>query len=465
MSADEPTLSKNWAAVDLEDAIVASFFVKPDETIERALVCGVTPETFTQELHSRTLETIVVMRKERVQVDEFTIYQRWRELDEDRAHQDIKALNRVIDRVEVVSHFPSWIELHLKNYRNRRRLSTLERGSSIATDDPGEAHQFIAAQFAEIETIGVHEEEADSAGELENAIAEAHRQLSGYRAPDVVTMPIPEWDGTFYPIERHELVIIGARPSVGKSSLAVQTAWTNLRKERRVLFFTLETGAEAVFKQMGAQIAQVNTRRLSDEPSDRVARYFDSLEWLKEATQNQLHVARADRLPNMEAMARRISLRHGPIDLIIVDYLQLVEVEKRGRETRNTELGEVTRRLKKWTDRDMFHCPVIALSQIGRDPEKAKRMPFLSDLRESGNIEQDADRVVFIHRPENSRAGDAQSNSPVQDYTLYQAKLRTGPLNTIDCEFIRPTTTLRSPNTPEGPQQTEAKFAEDEAPF
>ena len=434
---------RNWTPSDLEDAIIASFFLTPNDTVERGIACGITADSFTGLLHRKAFEGILKLRKQGLGIDEVVLYELWMREDEARAQADCASLMHIINRIEVVSNFPAWVNLHLRKYRDRIRCAAIETASALARDKgPEEAERFLTRRFAEIAEVGGEYAEGNDEGAIERAIADAHRQREGKGPIRFVEIPLPSWDQIFYPIEKHELVVIGARPSVGKSSFAVQTLAANLWARRRVVLFTLETDAESVLERLAGQVAQVNICRLQDEPEDKFVKYVTTLERLKGLDGDLMHILSGDRLPAMELAASRAQTIAGPIDLIFVDYLQLVEVENRGRENRTVELGEVTRRLKKWTGPEIFGCPVVALSQLNRESEKSDRMPRLSDLRESGSIEQDADRVVFIHRPNEDRNGRNQANEPIQDYLLIQAKLRSGPLGHLACQFRRLTTTF-----------------------
>ncbi len=144
----------------------------------------------------------------------------------------------------------------------------------------------------------------------------------------------------------------------------------------------------------------------------------------------------------MEQIKKYVGQQHRkkPLDLIVIDYLQLIKTEKEKGKTRDSELGEVTRALKSMA-KD-YNLPVICLCQLSRDVEKHKRKPILSDLRESGNIEQDADVVIMLYRP--SVYGMDSPEGMGEGYTeLIIAKNRHGALDTAIVEFVSQTVSMK----------------------
>ncbi len=234
-------------------------------------------------------------------------------------------------------------------------------------------------------------------------------------------------------LQPSDLVVVAARPGIGKTSFALNIAQhAGMREAKKVGVFSLEMSREQLFLRLLTGLARVDahrlrTGRLTKEEWTRITLGFGELA--------SAHIFIDDTagtsVLEMRAKSRRLKMEQG-LDLVIVDYLQLIRT--RGRfENRNQEITEITRSLKELAKE--LNVPVIAISQLSRAPEQrgSDRRPQLSDLRESGAIEQDADVVLFIyreeiHKPTEENRGRAQ---------IIIAKQRNGPIGTIDMAFIR----------------------------
>jgi replicative DNA helicase len=227
-----------------------------------------------------------------------------------------------------------------------------------------------------------------------------------------------------------QMVVIAARPAVGKSALALDFARSaTIRHGRPTVLFSLEMGRNEITMRLLAAEAKVpmnlmRTGQLSDDDWNRLAKR------MSEVADAPLFI---DDSPNMSLMeirakCRRLKQRHD-LKMVIIDYLQLMSSPKRV-ENRQQEVSEMSRSLKLLAKE--LEVPVIALSQLNRGPEQRQdKKPMLSDLRESGSIEQDADVVILLHREdayekESPRAGEAD---------LIIAKHRNGPTATVTVAF------------------------------
>jgi replicative DNA helicase len=227
-----------------------------------------------------------------------------------------------------------------------------------------------------------------------------------------------------------QMVIVAARPAVGKSTLALDFARSaSIRHSRTAVIFSLEMGRnEIVMRLLSAEarvsLQNIRSGSLSDHDWTKLARRMG------EVSSAPLFIDDSPNLTMMEirAKARRLKQRHD-LQLVIVDYLQLMSSGKKV-ESRQQEVSEFSRSLKLLAKE--LGVPVVALSQLNRGPEqRTDKKPLLSDLRESGSLEQDADIVVLLHRedmhePESPRAGEAD---------LIVAKHRNGPCATVTVAF------------------------------
>lgn len=229
-----------------------------------------------------------------------------------------------------------------------------------------------------------------------------------------------------------DLLIVAGRPSMGKTSLALNIAeHVAIVEQAPVAVFSMEMGAEQlamrVLCSVGRLDAQkVRTGRLSEDDWTRLTQAMGRM---KEA---RLYIDETPALNPLElrSRARRLSRQYGGLGLIVVDYLQLMSASSSG-ENRTTEISEITRSLKSLAKE--LGCPVLALSQLNRTVEqRTDKRPVMSDLRESGAIEQDADVIIFIYRDEVYRP-DTPDKGVAE---IIIAKQRNGPIGTVRLTFL-----------------------------
>jgi replicative DNA helicase len=240
--------------------------------------------------------------------------------------------------------------------------------------------------------------------------------------------------------QRSDLIIIAGRPSMGKTSFALNIARNAAVKQGAcVALFSLEMSRESVVMRLLANESSVNSRRvrLGHHSEEEEQRIMDAIGVLSES-QIYLDDSPQAKVAEMRSKALRLNFEH-PIDLVVVDYLQLIQEENR-RESRVLELGYITRSLKGLARE--LNVPVIVASQLSRAVEwRASHVPQLSDLRESGSIEQDADIVIFLYRDEYYYTEEEwRELHPDQEYPreatdVIIAKHRNGPTGQIKLRF------------------------------
>ena len=269
---------------------------------------------------------------------------------------------------------------------------------------------------------------------VEEAMAWITGQVTGNTADEkVVVTGLRRFDEGAGSIGMHEYVIVGARTSTGKSSFMAQLAQHNLYRGLRVAYFTLETSAKAVILQMAAQRAGVNLRHLRQEFKPRQDALVEEVAKLKE---KPLLVFERDlSLEQIEARCRLIAATWKP-DLVIIDYLGLIKVNADGAYERMTKLSKAMIPLKK-----ALGCTLIVAAQLNRGNEREDRPPGRTDFRDTGSIEEDAHRVLALHRPSKDDSGQLQGydrSEYLQE--LYQLKNRDGALYQTRLTFFAPHT-------------------------
>jgi replicative DNA helicase len=239
-----------------------------------------------------------------------------------------------------------------------------------------------------------------------------------------------------------DLIVLAARPSMGKTALAINIAeHVALNEGLPVAVFSMEMGAAQLAVRIVGSIGRIDqghlrTGKLTDEEWPRLTEAIEKLRTIS------LHIDETAGLTSSElrANARRLSRQCGKLGLIVVDYLQLMSGSSNDGENRATELGEISRGLKMLAKE--LQCPVIALSQLNRSVEtRPDKRPMMSDLRESGAIEQDADIIMFIYRDE-YYTKDACKEPGVAEVII--AKQRNGPTGVVKLAFLKPITKFES---------------------
>src|SRR5450631_749242 len=290
----------------------------------------------------------------------------------------------------------------------------------------------------------------NSFGTIDNLYKES-REVTG------LATDFTEFDRMTSGLQKSELIIIAARPSMGKTALAINIAQNAAVNHKAIVaVFSLEMSKESLLRRMLASQAWVDQRKLQTgflgrEDHDKLQK---ALEQLIES-----HVFIDDSagisLSEMRAKARRLKQNARGLDLVVVDYLQLMSATPSSAggkryENRTQEVSAISRGLKALAKE--LDVPVVALSQLSRASERRgdDKRPMLSDLRESGSIEQDADVVAFIHREAYYNRDEEMSDSDKAKSEIIIAKQRNGPTGTVHLNFISRFTRFENPG--DGPE-------------
>jgi replicative DNA helicase len=270
----------------------------------------------------------------------------------------------------------------------------------------------------------------DSFGSIDNLYTHS-RDITG------LATGFTDFDRMTSGLQKGELIIIAARPSMGKTALAINIAENAaVRYGSIVAIFSLEMSKESLLRRMLASQASVDQQKIQKGFFGR-----DEQEKLRAAlsllVESRIFIddSAASTIAEMRARARRLKQNAGGLDLILIDYLQLMSASmpgasKRGFENRVQEVSAISRGLKAMAKE--LQVPVIALSQLSRSNEKRDdKRPMLSDLRESGSIEQDADVVAFIHREAYYNRDEDQSAEDKAKSEIIIAKQRNGPTGIV----------------------------------
>jgi len=314
----------------------------------------------------------------------------------------------------------------------RRLVDAGTRIVQMGYDGEGEAVELVNQAQAEVYAVTGQEQSEDYVP-LEVAIGAAVEEIELAKGRDGQMTGVPtgfaDLDNLTNGLHAGQMIVVAARPAMGKSTLALDFARAAaIKSNKAAVFFSLEMGRSEIAMRLLSAEGEIFLQKLRKGD-------LDSRDWTKlAATRGRINEAPLyiDDSPNMtlveiRAKCRRLKQRVG-LSMVIIDYLQLLTSGKRV-ESRQQEVSEFSRALKLMAKE--LQVPVIALSQLNRGPEqRTDKRPMVSDLRESGSIEQDADMVILLHRDE---VYDKQSRPGEAD--LIVAKHRNGPTADIPVAF------------------------------
>ena len=339
----------------------------------------------------------------------------------------------------------------------RRLMSICSSAIARAADQSETALEVIGAAESELLEVSqkgitggfqsLEQIVANSFGSIDNLYKQGSRAVTGL-ATDFYKL-----DESTSGFQRGELIIIAARPSMGKTAFSVNICQNSAVNHNKVVaVFSLEMSKESLLRRMLAAQAWVDQRNLqtgflSGEDHSKLQRALNDLVESRLFIDDTAGISLAE----MRAKARRLKQTVGELDLIMVDYLQLMSATLpsaggKRYENRTQEVSAISRGLKALAKE--LDVPVVALSQLSRSSERRgdDKRPLLSDLRESGSIEQDADVVMFIHREAYYNRDEEMSESDKAKSEIIIAKQRNGPTGTIHLNFISRFTRFDNPD-------------------
>ncbi|MDP9052376.1 MAG: replicative DNA helicase [Acidobacteriota bacterium] len=395
-------------------------------------------EDFSLDSHQRLYRCIVDLMAKGRGIDSLTVGEeltRRRELDSIGGPAYLAFLTEGIPRN---FNIESYVQIVKDKSLLRQLMGIFHDGQIRASDQSEDAITVLGDVEALLADVadsaiqrglaGIGEIVASSFGSIDK-LYEQGREVTGLATHFI------ELDRMTSGLQDSELIIIGARPSMGKTALAINFAQNAaIRDGKVVAVFSLEMSKESLLRRLLASEAQVNSRKIQTGflPKEDKGKLLSALERLMES---KLFIDDTPgiTLPEMRAKARRLKQQEGRLDLIVIDYLQLMggttPAGKKGFENRTQEVSSISRGLKSLAKE--MKVPVVAAAQLSRSNEQrtgGDKRPLLSDLRESGSIEQDADVVAFIHRPEYYDRDDEELKGKAE---IIIAKQRNGPTGTV----------------------------------
>jgi len=437
MATSEYSISALPANVEAERSILGAILL--DNFAYNQAAEFLRTEDFSLDSHRRIYSRMVELAESSRPIDMITL------IDELARSKDLQAIGDVAyvsSLVEGVPDRPS-IEHYVKIVRDKAMLRGLISAASAAiaraSDQSDLAEDVISDAEAAIFQLseqrigrgfmGIQEIVRESFGSVD-ALLQRGQRITG------LATHYTDLDEMTSGLQRSDLVIIAARPSMGKTAFVMNIAENAAIDDQQVVaVFSLEMSREALLMRLLCSQARVDAHKMRtgslwQDDTKKVVRAMEQLAHAPIFIDDTPGIS----LSEMRAKSRRLKQAKGRLDLIIVDYLQLMSGGGKRFENRTQEVSAVSRGLKALAKE--LSVPVVALSQLSRAPESrgGDHRPQLADLRESGSIEQDADLVMFIFREEVYKQDDPELQGRAE---IIIAKQRNGPIGKVKMAFLK----------------------------
>lgn len=392
------------------------------------------PEDFYSPMHSQTFKAMLTLYASSQPLDPVGVAEAAKR---EGAELSVALIAQLLHGLPVLSTIDRYIDVLVEKSRARKFIRTCNGGVINAMSETDEIQEVID----QVEQ-GLYDLRAVKAGGMENLrdlVFESVTEVGERAKSGVSVLGLPtgfrDIDALTGGFQKTDLIILAARPSMGKSALSLDICKgvTDSTPEAVIAYFSLEMSKRQCADRMICSIAEVDSSRyrvgmMSQREWDYV------LEAAKGLENRHIHVDDAPALSvfDIKSKARRVAMKEGRLDLIVIDYLQLMRGARRT-ESRQQEVSDISRDLKALA-KDMG-VPVVALSQLSRSCEtRQDKRPLLSDLRESGAIEQDADIVAFLYRDEYYNEPTIETAGKAE---LIFRKHRHGATDTVVLSFIK----------------------------
>lgn len=344
-------------------------------------------------------------------------------------NDDVRIFTLMVDAIKLIPSYvtyKSYIEIVKKHGYQRQMIELSDRMKEIAEDNPFKARDIVLNELTKIgETTRVMEDMSET---IDSVLKEAEERKKGTYINNAIKTPFTKLNYHLN-FNAGELYVIAARPGIGKSAFASEILLNSaLKYKKSVAFFNLEMSDKEIVKRMFSNLLKVSITDFENMKVDK-SKVLDVSEQLK---QSQIYINTL--CYSIEGIMRacKVQKKKTGLDLVCVDYLQLVG-SNLSFKNRNEEVQHVSRQLKILAME--LEIPIIALSQMNRAVEQADRPPQLSDLRESGAIEQDASSVIFLYRDSN-KENNAEFRQDIDRYIVASiAKNRNGATGNLYLKF------------------------------
>lgn len=428
MDAPIRTLPSN---IEVEQTVIGAMIIDKNAIAKAAE--ALQAEDFYRDSHKVIFEVILGMFQKDLPVDMLTLLENLRASDRLEKAGGVTYVTEIGSSVATTAN----LDYHINIVKEKAVLRRLIKSSTETIEDCYNNQDKVTEVMERAEkkifdlSSGKSSSDFEAMNEvLERGFLEIERLYLNKGGVTGVPTGFPELDAKTSGFQKGDMVLIAARPSMGKTTFALNLGqYAALRDNKNIVIFSLEMSKEQLAYKMLCSEANVDmlklrTGNLDDRDWEAIARCSGPLSEAKIFIDDTAGIS----VMEMRSKCRRLKIEHG-IDMIIIDYLQLMSGSSK--EGRQQEVSEISRSIKALAKE--MQCPVIALSQLSRAPEQRNdHRPMLSDLRESGSIEQDADVVMFLYR-------DEYYNKETEDKNVAEciiAKQRNGPTGTVKLAWL-----------------------------
>lgn len=469
--ASKKNIPRNYGNIpphdkDLEEGVLGAII--SDKNAFMRISKDFYPEIFYLEPHKLIAESIKRLNSQTRQIDLMTIFSDLRTNGTDEIVGGLYFITGLTDRVVSTLHLEEHVQILLQHYYAREQITLYQEkiGELYAFQDPENIALEVSRRLIDIQknsdsNLHTMKQLAVQAIHKREQYVNNPKSIAGYPSG------VKELDKATNGFKEPELTVIAARPAMGKTVVALSIAKSTATEGSPVGIFSLEMAADQLYSRIQANETKINGMRIRNHKLSLTER-----EYLNQADQNlaELPIFIDDTASlNIDKLRMLIAIYiqlYG-IKMVVVDYLQLLEAEVKGFGGSTSVVSQVSRKLKIYAKE--FGIPIIALAQLSREVEKRTATgckPILSDIRESGTIEQDADNVMFLWRPEYYEIFQEIPIRGYQDAFDYRnllvfiiAKIREGETRSIPAYIDLSTMTIKDhPSVIQEDEQTEMPF-------
>lgn len=419
---------------EAERALLASVILDP-VLIQEAQDLLV-PEDFFSSSHRRIFEAMKAIADRGNLVDFITLQSELSQNNELEAVGGGAYLADMITGAVRTDHIKDYASIILRTAQKRRLMRAGKSIAASALDGEENGTELLLKARKLVDDVGfrIESDGFTDIGILADQELDRLEDIGNHQGALIgVPSGFVELDRLLCGFQENQLIILAARPGVGKSAFAVCVAENAASKNKKIGFFSLEMSKRELVSRLLCGMARVDSHKARSG-------YLSREDWARFAQARQrmsgwsikIDDSATSSIPVLRSKARRLKAEHG-LDLMIVDYLQKIDGSNI-KQSREQEIAEVSRGLK--TIAQELRIPVLALCQINRAAEnRAEHRPQLSDLRESGSLEADADVVLLLYRAELYRDTATEENKGIAEMII--AKQRNGPTDTVNLAFIK----------------------------
>lgn len=418
---------------EAEQSVIGAIFLEPLALITAAEV--LVPEDFYRLAHQKIFNTMLLLSDKGQAIDVVTV------TEELAAKKELEDVGGISYLTEIANSVPTAANIvHYANIvEEKALLRRLIRVATTIVEDGYTREDEVEALLSEAEKNMMEVSNRKNAGDfkhIKDVLVQTYDniELLHTQKGDVtgISSGFTDLDQLTAGFQRNDLIIVAARPSVGKTAFALNVAQNAATSGENVAIFSLEMGADQLVMRMlcaeGNIDAQImRTGALQAEDWRKLTMAMGSLSNAGIYIDDSSGI----RVNEIRSKCRRLKQEHG-LDMVIIDYMQLIQGSGKPGENRQQEVSEISRSLKGLARE--LEIPVIALSQLSRGVEQRQdKRPMMSDLRESGSIEQDADIVSFLYR-EDYYDKETENENMIE---IIIAKQRNGPTGTVTLAFAK----------------------------